>query len=367
MRGTLEELALLVGLARDGAGGGTFQERAGALAAPLRRLVPFSSFVTSPLLTVCTTEGPPGHDDAFVTPELLATWRDKPAYFPHYFAADPRQSLFPGRRLGRIAVPPGRGLVLTATLRQPFGRDAFTGEYMGFTRTRYIVDVFVDRPDGRQLTVSLLREGRLGDFSRREVQLLELVAPEVARLNHASLIEAELGAGTDERRLVLLVDDRGEVVHADDRSASGTAALEALGAPVRRAARACLDELSGRRARRGDLADRTLRVGARWVRVRCGLLTPAGPRARAVVTLTPLRPGSPELAEAAVTNAGLSAREREVAALVVRGHSDAEVARALGVAVVTVKAHLRVVYRKLGVRGRTGLAAALLGGDGAAR
>jgi DNA-binding CsgD family transcriptional regulator len=56
---------------------------------------------------------------------------------------------------------------------------------------------------------------------------------------------------------------------------------------------------------------------------------------------------------------GLTAREREVAALAVAGRRDAEIAAELFVSVRTVNSHLRSIYTKLGVTGRAELSAAL--------
>lgn len=53
----------------------------------------------------------------------------------------------------------------------------------------------------------------------------------------------------------------------------------------------------------------------------------------------------------------LTAREREVCAIVARGATNAEVAAALFVSPRTVEHHLRLAYRKLGVRSRSELAA----------
>ena len=49
----------------------------------------------------------------------------------------------------------------------------------------------------------------------------------------------------------------------------------------------------------------------------------------------------------------LSARENDVARLLVKGASNKEIARALGVEVVTVKKHVGNICRKLGARNRT--------------
>jgi DNA-binding NarL/FixJ family response regulator len=49
----------------------------------------------------------------------------------------------------------------------------------------------------------------------------------------------------------------------------------------------------------------------------------------------------------------LSARENDVARLLVEGVSNKEIARALGIEVVTAKRHVGNILRKLGARNRT--------------
>jgi len=49
----------------------------------------------------------------------------------------------------------------------------------------------------------------------------------------------------------------------------------------------------------------------------------------------------------------LSEREKDVGRLLVRGVSNKEIARALGIEVVTVKKHVGNILRKLGVENRT--------------
>jgi DNA-binding CsgD family transcriptional regulator len=57
----------------------------------------------------------------------------------------------------------------------------------------------------------------------------------------------------------------------------------------------------------------------------------------------------------------LTASERQVAELVVRGLSNKQVAARMTVSVKTVESHLTHIYQKLGVRSRTALAASLAG------
>ena len=58
----------------------------------------------------------------------------------------------------------------------------------------------------------------------------------------------------------------------------------------------------------------------------------------------------------------LSPREREVLELLVAGHSNDEIAEAIGRTRPTVRTHLASVYRKLGVNDRVSAAVAALGG-----
>lgn len=67
---------------------------------------------------------------------------------------------------------------------------------------------------------------------------------------------------------------------------------------------------------------------------------------------TALGPGEPWVPVAA--DAGeLSRREQDVIKLLMRGHTNKEIARGLEIEEVTVALHLRSVYRKLNVRNRT--------------
>ena len=58
--------------------------------------------------------------------------------------------------------------------------------------------------------------------------------------------------------------------------------------------------------------------------------------------------------EARIAETGVSRREHEVVTLLAEGLSDTEIARRLTLSPRTVQAHLRSIYRKLGVTSRTG-------------
>jgi len=66
--------------------------------------------------------------------------------------------------------------------------------------------------------------------------------------------------------------------------------------------------------------------------------------------LKQLRP--PEHATAAVSTAGLSARESEILALIAKGFSFAEIGKLLSVSTHTVTTHVKNIYKKLAVHSR---------------
>ncbi|MEO3753230.1 response regulator transcription factor [Streptomyces sp. B6B3] len=71
---------------------------------------------------------------------------------------------------------------------------------------------------------------------------------------------------------------------------------------------------------------------------------------RRLAAPAPHRPGRP-------SPEALTAREREIVAHVARGHTNAEIAQALGLSPGTVKNHLAAVQAKLGTRNRVEVAA----------
>jgi len=91
----------------------------------------------------------------------------------------------------------------------------------------------------------------------------------------------------------------------------------------------------------------------------------AGPRDAGLVTVLELQPDHPSIRRVAL--AGLTPREAEVAALVVEGLADREIAERLVLSHHTVSQHVRAIYRKLGVDSRVSLTRLLIAPPGVAR
>lgn len=138
--------------------------------------------------------------------------------------------------------------------------------------------------------------------------------------------------------------------------AEAAAGLASEGRPLFRLAGQALDEgralwLAGRARRVAGDDEAAELLGAAWECFEaCGA---AGLRAEAHAELRALGrepPGRPRLA-------ALSEREREVALLVARGLSNKAIAAELYLSRKTVEAHLSRIYRRLGLRSRSALAA----------
>ena len=228
------------------------------------------------------------------------------------------------------------------------------------------------------------REAGAPDFDDDELRTVAEIAPGVAAAVRRTLLVSELA-------------------HRDTEDGPGMAVLRAEAGSVRlelasRAARALLDQvpdtttgpgglpvvvtsMAARLAAEGGRGQRTrvrLRSG-RWVSLQLDVLAPEDavdrePRLSLVID----RVGPFELASVVADAYGLTAREREVARLVVSGSSNPQVAETLCISLTTVQDHLKKVFAKLGVGSRHELTARMffeqylprqlsadpLGGDG---
>ncbi|WP_142026608.1 helix-turn-helix transcriptional regulator [Blastococcus colisei] len=206
----------------------------------------------------------------------------------------------------------------------------------------------------------LFRESGAPDFTEAEVELVAAVAPDIAAAVRRTLLVSE-------------------VAHRDAEEGPGMAVLRVDGLRIdvelaSRAARVLLDQMPDSRidgvpvgvvmlvARlvaaggRRQSARVRLRTG-RWMSVQLDVLEPADHDSPERLSLV-IEPVAPyELAEVIAEAYGLTAREREVARLVVAGNSNPEVAAALSISLTTVQDHLKKVFAKLGVGSRHELTA----------
>lgn len=197
--------------------------------------------------------------------------------------------------------------------------------------------------------------------------LLARIAPHLARgLRAAALAECGGSASlapADAEPGVLVLDVRGHVMMRTPSAAAWLAdladdglrmpdglplAVPALVAEARRAA------AGGRGAVRLRARGRT----GRWYLLRASLAEHHdGDERPAVVVIRPVN--AHEAATIRTRSYGLSMREREVIAALVRGASTKEIAAALGRSPYTVQEHIERACRKIGVQGRKALVAKL--------
>lgn len=254
-----------------------------------------------------------------------------------------------------VVVPAGMGPELRAVLRdrgRPWGAFAF------------------------------FREAGAPDFGTAEIELVAALAPDVAAAVRRTLLVSEIAHRDAEQgpgMAVLRVD--GLSIEIEMASRAAGVLLDQMpdtrldGVPV--GVVMLVSRLIAAQGRRQSARVR-LRTG-RWMSVQLDVLETAeaddGPE-RLSLVIEPVAPY--ELAEVIAEAYGLTAREREVARLVVSGSSNPEVAAALSISPTTVQDHLKKVFAKLGVSSRHELTARMyfdqylprqlsrtpLGGDG---
>lgn len=209
----------------------------------------------------------------------------------------------------------------------------------------------------------LFREAGAPDFSDADLRLVSSVAPELAVAVRRSLLVSE-------------------VAHRDAEHGAGMAVLRVGRDRVEvelasRAARSLLDEMPDSAPAGVPVAVTVLVFGllasgapqrsrvrlrtGRWVVLQLDVLEdgdggePGTAPDRLSLVIEPV--GPLELADVIAEAYGLTDRERQVARMVVSGHSNLAVAAALHISVTTVQDHLKKVFAKLGVTSRHELTA----------
>jgi DNA-binding CsgD family transcriptional regulator len=208
--------------------------------------------------------------------------------------------------------------------------------------------------------LAFFREAGAPDFSAAEIELVAALAPDIAAAVRRTLLVTE-------------------AAHRDAEEGPGMAVLRVDGLRLdvemaTRAARVLLAQMPDTRIDGIPvgvllLVSRLIAAGGRrqsarvrlttgrWMSVQVDVLETDGADAPERLSLV-IEPVAPyELAGVIADAYGLSAREREVARLVVAGNSNAEVAAALFISLTTVQDHLKKVFAKLGVTSRHELTA----------
>lgn len=214
----------------------------------------------------------------------------------------------------------------------------------------------------------MFRESASRSFSERETGFLRAVAPHVGQgMRSAAAIEAAAAAPPSAEGVapgVVVLDARGRIALRSGPAAAHLADLADVGTEADMLPYAVVSLLTRLRARRaGEPAPLSSelraqgRSGRRYVlRASPAEPDPSGCSATVVV----VEPEAPRPTAALLARAyGLTARERDVLLLVVRGESAKRIALVLGISAHTVQDHLGRVCDKVGVRGRKGLVAKL--------
>jgi DNA-binding CsgD family transcriptional regulator len=272
---------------------------------------------------------------------------------------------------------------LTALTERGFtATSASTGGDLG--RDRYWAEIAGPAGLGDSLSVALTADGACWGmlhlyrersdqhFTAEDAFAVRQTVPVLARrLRRAALEPAGGPPSGDELGTIVVDHDHGLVAStpAADRW------LSRLPQPVPGG-----DSLPGflyalvKRATSGDLQRATpdrcsprLRIRAAdgtWLLLRAASLSesPALGRGAVAVTIEPARPV--DLQHVIMRAHRLSDREREVAALVVNGLTNPDIAEALFITRYTVADHLKAIYGKVGVSSRSALALALSGTAG---
>jgi len=202
----------------------------------------------------------------------------------------------------------------------------------------------------------LMRGSDLPDFTPAEVRLLAVVGPVGGEGRRRSAVLGRQPSWSPDAPGIVLCTV-GDGVTVDSVSASASRWLAELDDGVAGGLPYAVTSLvHTARAGPTDAGPRRARMHTRsgqWITVHAERLGPG----LVSVILEPTRPQ--EVAELWADAHGLTARERDVAGLAVRGLTNAGIAEVLFLSPYTVQDHLKQVFEKAGVTGRTELAAAL--------
>jgi DNA-binding CsgD family transcriptional regulator len=214
--------------------------------------------------------------------------------------------------------------------------------------------------------VSIFRERGRPDFDEREVALIRRLVPHLAFGLQVAAMRARpplASTSSPDGSGVLILDERGRVVQYTANAKRWLRELGDLGPDWQEgrglpavvwlavgALRHALKPVTERDTARVPRIMTQTSTG-RWLHLQAALAESRnGGAGDTVIVIEPVGPH--ELAWLRTAAYSLSAREREVVDLVVRGASTKHIAETLHIAEYTVQVHLSHIFDKVGVRGR---------------
>jgi DNA-binding CsgD family transcriptional regulator len=266
--------------------------------------------------------------------------------------------------IGRCARLTRRVLLVDELLAlSGFERDPYPEVMLRPYRLRHEVHLSLAQRGTAWGHLCLARRAR--GFRHEDLALLACLVPHLRAGLRAARLRPALAAGTDGDVGVVLTDREGRIELAN-RAAERLLSQPRAGVTSVLAGLGWVGRLLARTLDGGE--EDTLTVpfltlsggrGTRGYRISAERVPGADGESHTLILVAPVRAIE---APAALLALGLTPREADVAAAVVRGATAAETARHLGISPHTVIHHLRAVYEKLGVRSRAALALRLAGG-----
>lgn len=355
-----EDVRRLMAIVRDSQSGRTMDERWSAITHGLRRLIPFDAFFagtfSKALLTVpdqrelisydYDLDGQAGHQFA------IDYDRKGIEEYGHYFI---ERDAIGARVLERGPRPTLLSEVLPARL---WGKDEATSDFYHPHAFRYALSAVPPLTERVSLTFTLFRSQRRGDYSPRDVEVLELLIPHLAEATRAVLLNnalAQYNKNNDESKGLIILRRDGELDNADAAGRAILARIEGTRGPGGLI-------LEGLRRLKSAAGSRARIAGASRVTGEQLLLefTPLEQRGQIAVHLCATRSSGQRALAAEL----LSPREFEAATLAARGLSNKMIADKMALSIDTVKEYMSRAFHKTKTHNRAGLTAFLLGRAG---
>lgn len=204
--------------------------------------------------------------------------------------------------------------------------------------------------------MAVYRSDRLPDFALGDALALAEIAELMAQGIKRAVLTQVVGMVEQENSPGLILMNSDGSLEAMNSSAQAWLDDLMVTSTAEKELPSIVHALAGR-TRRGALPEsgvqpaqaRSHTRSGRWV-IMHGSLVGEGPEAKVAIILEQARP--PQIAPLIAEAYGLSAREQDVARLVIQGYSTGEIAEQLFVSPHTVQDHLKSIFDKAGVRSR---------------